>query len=218
MKNKVLEMQIASAFDRGKNFEDTLKRHGGKTDAKDLLKQLEDKMEHVEGLLLKDEDRQQDMLKMKLEQRRLRRRKLQDKLETVQAVIKNNESQKQELREDVIAELQEELAAEMKEMDVEDIQARKAVDAEFDRKKQDKLSEYEDRLKNAGGKDQFQKVLGEYQLAQAKVEKELERQRQKEDDRLDRELKARRAKAKARAELKRNEKFAKIDEEIEEQL
>ena len=57
MKNKVLEMQIASAFDRGKNFEDTLKRHGGKADAKDLLKQLEDKMEHVEGLLLKDEDR-----------------------------------------------------------------------------------------------------------------------------------------------------------------
>lgn len=55
----------------------------------------------------------------------------------------------------MVAELQEQLAAEMKEMDKEDVQARKVVDAEFDRKKQDKLSDYEDRLKNAGGKDQF---------------------------------------------------------------
>jgi uncharacterized protein (DUF2252 family) len=43
------------------------------------------------------------------------------------------------------------------------------------------------------------------------VDKELKRQIDKENDRLDRELKARKAKAKVAAEIKRNEKFKQLE-------
>lgn len=98
-------MQIESAFDKGKSFEDALKRQGAAGDSKDLLNQLEDKMERVENLMLKDEERQQEMLKMKMEQRRARRRKMQDKLSTVQEEIRNNEAETQEKKEVALVEI-----------------------------------------------------------------------------------------------------------------
>lgn len=64
MKNKVLEMQVESAYDRGKNFQERLVRDGQREgDAKDMMDQLENKMQRVEDLLLDDKDRQNDMLK-----------------------------------------------------------------------------------------------------------------------------------------------------------
>ncbi len=50
----------------------------------DMMTQLESKMERVEELLLDDKDRQNEMLKRSLEQRRIRRRKLNEKLVEVE--------------------------------------------------------------------------------------------------------------------------------------
>lgn len=51
---------------------------------------LKNKMQDVENLMHADEDRQNDLLKMRLEQRRARRKKLEDKLAEVEVVIKDN--------------------------------------------------------------------------------------------------------------------------------
>ena len=72
MKNKVLEMQVESAYDRGKQYQERLLRDGHKDDdARDMMDQLENKMQRVEDLLVDDKDRQNDMLRRQLEQRRL---------------------------------------------------------------------------------------------------------------------------------------------------
>lgn len=64
MKNKVLEMQVESAYDRGKQFQERLIRDGQREDdAKDMMDQLENKMQRVEDMLVDDKDRQNDMLR-----------------------------------------------------------------------------------------------------------------------------------------------------------
>lgn len=64
MKNKVLEMQVESAYDRGKAFQERMHRGGAQdNELDDMMGQLENKMQRVEDLLLDDKDRQQDMLK-----------------------------------------------------------------------------------------------------------------------------------------------------------
>lgn len=57
----------------------------------EMMGQLEGKMQRVEDLLLDDKDRQNDMLKRQLEQRRLRRRKLNEKLVEVDSELHKNE-------------------------------------------------------------------------------------------------------------------------------
>lgn len=64
MKNKVLEMQVESAYDRGKNFQERMARGGAaENELTDMMSQLESKMQRVEDLLLDDKDRQAEMLK-----------------------------------------------------------------------------------------------------------------------------------------------------------
>lgn len=73
-------------------------------------------------------------------------------------------------------------------------------------------------MHNAGGSKDFQNILDEYQLAQIQVDKELKRQIDKENDRLDRDLKARKAKAKAQAEIRRNQRFKELEAEQSKKL
>jgi hypothetical protein len=64
LKNKVLEMQVESAYDQGKAFQERLARDGqNQADGKDMMDQLENKMQRVEDLLLDDKDRQNEMLR-----------------------------------------------------------------------------------------------------------------------------------------------------------
>jgi hypothetical protein len=94
----------------------------------------------------------------------------------------------------VVKELQEELKVEIEALDQEDVLARENVQRKYDAIKVDKLADYQDRLRNAGGSKDFQMILNEFQEAQIQVDKELKRQIDKENDRLDRDLKARKAK------------------------
>ena len=50
-------------------------------------------MQNVEDLMHQDEDRQNDLLRMKLDARRAKRRKLEEKLEEVENVINNVEKE-----------------------------------------------------------------------------------------------------------------------------
>lgn len=78
-------MQVNSAYDRGKAFQERMSRAGAKeSELTEMMTQLESKMERVEELLLDDKDRQNEMLKRSLEQRRIRRRKLNEKLVDVE--------------------------------------------------------------------------------------------------------------------------------------
>jgi hypothetical protein len=47
------------------------------------------------------------------------------------------------------------------------------------------MSDYQDRLKAADGKDQFNDILAEYQRAQVGVDRELDKQKAKEAERLE---------------------------------
>lgn len=58
MKNRVLEMQVESAYDRGKAFQERMLRSGhNNQEINEMMSQLEDKMQRVEDLLVDDKDR-----------------------------------------------------------------------------------------------------------------------------------------------------------------
>jgi|LakMenEpi03Aug12_release.lakeMendotaPanAssembly.Ray.scaffolds.fasta_scaffold654206_1 hypothetical protein len=57
------------------------------------MNDLQNKMQNVEDLMHQDEDRQNDLLRMKLDARRAKRRKLEEKLEEVENVINNVEKE-----------------------------------------------------------------------------------------------------------------------------
>lgn len=60
-RNRVLEMQVENAFDRGKEFQDKLGKEGvGQQDLKGMMSELEGKMQRVEDILLSDQDRQRE--------------------------------------------------------------------------------------------------------------------------------------------------------------
>lgn len=67
--------------------------------------------------------------------------------------------------------------------------------------KHDKLAAYEDKLKDANKSAAFSKVLDEYRGAQDKVDREFDKQREKEMTELQRRLRNRRNKAKSEKEL-----------------
>lgn len=60
---------------------------------------LKNKMSHVENLMHDDEDRQNDMLRMKMEARKARRKKLEDRLADVEEVINTSDKEKVRLKE-----------------------------------------------------------------------------------------------------------------------
>jgi hypothetical protein len=76
------------------------------------------------------------------------------------------------------------------------------------------LNAFEDRLQDADGNNpaQFQKALDEYQNAQAKVDRELDKARQKQEDELKRRLKNRRNKAKADKDLDIHQQVKALEE------
>lgn len=143
LKNKVLEMQVESAYDRGKAFQERMHRGGAQEEELgDMMNQLENKMQRVEDLLLDDKDRQAEMLKRQLEQRRLRRRKLNDKLVDVDEQLHKNEYEQADHKNVVVKELQEELKLEMVKLDEEDVILRENLNKKFEQVKTDKLADY----------------------------------------------------------------------------
>ena len=76
---------------------------------------------------------------------------------------------------------------------------REALKQEIELKKRDKLSGFQDRLKNAKGDNNFQSILGDYQNAQKEVDRQMQKEYNKLDDKLEKELKARRARRRNQA-------------------
>lgn len=76
-------MQVESAFDKGKDISDRMKRLGGASDhdVKGMMDELENKMQRVEDVLLSDQDRQKEQLQQRMAMRARRRRKYQSKME-----------------------------------------------------------------------------------------------------------------------------------------
>lgn len=61
---------------------------------------LKGKMQQVENLMHDDEDRQNDLIRMRLEQRRTRRKKLEENLREVEKVIQENEAEKNTMQDE----------------------------------------------------------------------------------------------------------------------
>jgi len=80
------------------------------------------------------------------------------------------------------------------------------------------LAAHEERLREAKQTADFSKVLDEYQSAQDKIEKDLEKQRAKEAADLQRRLKNRRNKAKSEKELKVQDELRDLEDEKEADL
>ncbi len=70
-----------------------------------MMDQLEGKMQRVEDLLVDDKQRQADMLKRNLEQRRLRRKKLNEKLVEVDVQIQKNDYEVADKKEAIVIEI-----------------------------------------------------------------------------------------------------------------
>jgi hypothetical protein len=92
--------------------------------------------------MLDDKDRQGDMLARRLEQRRNRRRAMNSKLQEVDETLMKNEADKIDLKEDIVASLQDELQEEMQQLDVEHEESKKELDARFEKEKMDRLAEF----------------------------------------------------------------------------
>lgn len=77
-----------------------LEKYGAEGDeVKRYMDDLKNKMSHVENLMHDDEDRQNDMLRMKMEARKARRKKLEDRLADVEEVINTSDKEKVRLKE-----------------------------------------------------------------------------------------------------------------------
>jgi len=107
-----------------------------------MMDQLENKMQRVEDLLLDDKDRQNDMLKRQLEQRRLRRRKLNEKLLEVDSSLVKKEYDEVDEKNKVVKELQEELKTEMEALDSENVTNKENVIKKYENIKTDRLADY----------------------------------------------------------------------------
>lgn len=70
---------------------------------------LKNKMQNVEHLMHEDEDRQNDLLRMKMEARKARRKKLEDRLADVEDKINSNDKQKAALQEAKLEQIQQDL-------------------------------------------------------------------------------------------------------------
>ena len=127
-----------------------------------MMDQLEGKMQRVEDLLVDDKQRQADMLKRNLEQRRLRRKKLNEKLVEVDVQIQKNDYEVADKKEAIVIEIQEDYNAEIAKLESEDSLLKQELAKKFDQMKLDKLADYQDRLKNAGGTKDFQNILDEF--------------------------------------------------------
>lgn len=122
-------------------------------------------MQRVEDILVDDKQRQSDMLKRNLEQRRIRRRKLNEKLVEVDEQLQKNDYQVADMKEDIVIEIQDEYNREIASLENQDNQLKVDLSKKFDQMKIDKLADYQDRLRNAGGTKDFQNILDEFQRA-----------------------------------------------------
>lgn len=127
-----------------------------------MMDQLEGKMQRVEDLLVDDKQRQADMLKRNLEQRRLRRKKLNEKLVEVDVEIQKNDYEVADKKEAIVIEIQEDYNAEIAKLESEDSLLKQELAKKFDQMKLERLADYQDRLKNAGGTKDFQNILDEF--------------------------------------------------------
>lgn len=101
----------------------------------------------------------------------MRRRKLNDKLVEVDEQLHQNEYQQADLKTVVVKELQEELKQEIEALEQENVLSHEKVTKKYETIKADKLADYQDRLRNAGGSKDFQNILAQYQDAQITVDK-----------------------------------------------
>lgn len=112
-----------------------------------------------------DEARQNELLARRLDARRQKRKKLADKLQEVEDKIRVVEVEKQEKQDAVIVEIQEELKDDLNNFEAEAELQREELKQNYEIQKRDKLSEFQEKLKNAGSDKNFQKVLADYQSA-----------------------------------------------------
>jgi hypothetical protein len=83
-----------------------LEKYGAEGDeVKRYMDDLKSKMQHVETLMHDDEDRQNDVLRMKMEARKARRKKLEDRLADVEEVINASDKEKVQMQEQKLVEI-----------------------------------------------------------------------------------------------------------------
>jgi hypothetical protein len=144
-----------------------------------------------------------------------RRRKMQNRLEDEHDRVQELLHEKEDLKAEKLLEIQTELKEDLVAMDAELTKETEALEQTYLVKKADKMADYQDRLKAADGKDQFGDILAEYQKAQVGVDRELEKQKAKEAERLEQALAARKAKRRAQAQMKMKDESQKIDSQVD---
>lgn len=164
--------------DKGKEWAERLKKQGNKKGKEDMYEELDKNLNRIEEQLAGDKARQDQLLKERLKQRRGRRAKLLEKLNVVEDVIADKSKDINQEKEVVNEEYKEDLDQEFNQLEKENDDKIRAVDDNLAMLRRERLSEYEDKLRAAANSNDFQSTLDAYQLSQAKVDKEMEKQRQ----------------------------------------
>ena len=223
-RDEVVGQVLGDLADRSEGFLDRLKAQGGlgDGDAKNMLEDLRknhgEAADQMAKALDEDKARQQDLLKRRLEARRRKRAKLQGDLDAVDSKIEDKEAEFAAAHHEIVDRHDKEYQEKCRAYDKEHEEGQQALEDRLTEQKHDKLSMFEERLKEAKKSQDFTRTLDEYEAAQAKVDKELAKQRQKETDDLARLLKNRRSKARSEKELKIQQEVKDLEEKKEGEL
>lgn len=200
--NKIMQAQVEQALDRGKVFKDRLDKEGAdEGDVNIVMDTLEEKMQKVEDWLEHDKTRQNDIMDLKLNQRKNRRKFLQDQLVDVNRKISEKEKEAVVEKDRINTKFSREFEGKVASIEEEQQAERENLNERQKLQKQERLSDYQDKLQNSKGGKNLQKVLHEYQKAQIDVDKDLEKIRRKDEDRLNRDFQTRKAKIRSAVEL-----------------
>jgi hypothetical protein len=176
------EVAATIAGDIGKGSDELarrLKAEGGYSDdaAQHMFEEMQAGLESIASTLEDDKARQQELLKKRLAARRKKRQKLQGDLKEVDDRIEEKENEYAAKKEEINERHHQTYVEACNEAEKEYTEAESALDQRLKETKTDKLAAHEEKLREAKQTTDFSKVLEEYQGAQDKIEKDLDKQR-----------------------------------------
>lgn len=175
--------QVSNYFDEERQkLEDRLRREGklNEGEIENILNDYDMHTRDMAQMLQEDERRQQENFRRQLEARKARRQgifndidKLKaDRLRAKEIEAKEHEKHYEKMKAEENHIIGKVLVEEEKKM-------RKDLETDLEKKKKSKLKAFADKLKKTDDKDEFKRVLQEYNEKQKQVEDELENERKR---------------------------------------
>lgn len=214
--------QVSNYFDEErKRLEDRLRSEGklNEYEIENILENYDDHTRDMAQMMMDDERRQQENFKRQLDARKNRRKGIYDdidKLKQERQLAK--EIEKKELESHFKKMKEEEDYVIGKLLVEEERGMRKEMEKDLEKKKNDRLKQYVDKMKNTKDKDEFKKVLSEYNEKLRGVEDELNNVRKRALMDIERKIAERKTREKHRIAQMKPEKSSVDIKAIEDKI